>query len=81
MIASRSMAGLTGNPHVDEGFLLRIHAGDMTSGALFEPIPFCRLIGIIGFPLPLEYVVAGGKDDKVISFFCVGFFIGEISIR
>ena len=68
MVASRSMTGLTGDPHLNEGFLLRIYAGGVAAGALIEPDSFGRLIGEVGHPLPGGKVVLGGKDDQVVAF-------------
>ena len=41
----------------------------MTSRALFEPVSPCRRIGIIGFPFPLEHIVARGKNYEFLAFF------------
>ncbi len=67
MIAPRSVAGLTGDPLLDEGFLLRIHSGGMTPGALFEPLSFAGLVGKVGLPLSVADVVLGWQDNKILT--------------
>jgi hypothetical protein len=63
------MTGLTGNSHLDECLLLRVHAGCVASGALGKPDSFVRLISEITLPLTEEDVILGGKDDEIIPLF------------